>query len=884
MTDTENMPEGFDELVRQYRGAAQRREETECIRLLKELHHLDPGNRCWLDDLERFRQRRFSSIEKACREAMAEDNEPRVWALIDELATFEKLKAGASLKREAVEYLRGKRRIVGDQDGRKARDDLIRLHGAGDLEGTVEALRVYGDMVGLGLYKRTPEDKRMAEAARAWVKGQRADRKKDELYKSKVQTLRKEVARADPGPAVETLLKELDRFKRPIPDDLQRRAREVIDAQQSRELRRVRAKRFGWGIAAAITLAGFCAAAWWLGLVRAEKTWSARLETAYNETDLEGFRSLKGELSTGRHLFYGSLLLSAPSVREWLDREDELVKASSDRRAAMERVLEALESMREGGYDVERFEIETFLEEGRKLALGQDDLKRLETIEADWRSAKRAQAETLIQRIADAVPGTEPLEVSRLADAEARLNELQGWIEEARRTDPAPPEVLATLATLEEQVSDLSTRVGRMRGAMDALQSSETIVGYIKGLRDYADGTVDERLAGMLGKILELTSDYKRLIEWSPSTPYRTGSAVIPFESTPVGRFYPLMADDNHFWSSLLKQLETTDEALLTAVPKVKSAITSLRDDRQLTGLRQYKDVRSGSTVFMEGELYGYEQGGDPLSEISGQIYKPGSQDVVPEFSFRKTKLGEVRELRRMPHCLFVEKLVKQIDGLADSELDVFLLGKVLDLHANAEIANPYLKLKLIQFLLLQLTELGVEGHAGETKAFLQALQRIDNSDTISWLCVANPRLDDLNKMAETVTQHHLLGEGARWIREYRFRRLLRSACAGRGARFAGMVDITRRRPVVLPGRSPAELWVLRRRKNGLTAVYAVADRSSTGTYEAKLPVVPGEPLFAPSGKTRSGDVLARCLELSGLKQPPPDFEWPAAWPVNRRR
>jgi hypothetical protein len=871
-------------LVKRYRAAIRRRDDADCIEVLRRLREIEPENDNWLEDLQRFEKKRMTALEAECRRALAADDIPLLGDLLDELMGKWLIPVRGSLKQEIVACLDRARRREAVEEAANLMETLASARADEDPEAVTQALADGDALLAQGLWELGTEQAAVFDEAKNWVVGLQKKQARDKAYQTKLAELHREIKKPRPDKDLEPLLKSLQAFRRTVPADVKRGARDAIQTWQRMQARRRKLRVMKVVTALLLVILGAAAAAWYAECGRTSKRWGDSLGAAFENKDLPGFQRVRGRVKDDRAWLFGERVWNSEEVQHWIGRERELEEQYADKMARRERAWQQLETVRTNGFVLARDEIDILKATAQGLAVGNEDKARLESFTADWKAAKKAQFDVVADRLAELMPGKDAFSELGLGEVRQRVATLRTLVESGREIDFLAEESRDSLDAFSGEIDIIDRRAASRADKLDALRSAKTIRDYLGTAREYADAYPTESLGLSLADVVSRKTHYQYLGAITPAKNYTEPSARIHFEKLIVDTYYPTIPAENYMWSSLIARLADAHKTLNGRWPAVREAIQALGDDRYLTDLWSYEEVDTERTVYAElpyGDTASLS--GDETATVVTKSYSPGITDTAPTFSDRTVPRNELRNLRPMDHCRFVKKLVDAVERVDPSESDVFLLERMTELHALDGVPCALLKLKLMRFLADQFLKVAVSSpESNRFREISKGMARIDDGMTVSWLCVRTLSVEEASKQSAELLSTHF-DDPAPAV-SYRFRRTMAATCMGRGAGFVGMVDPDGGGTPVLPERQPTELWVLRGDPEEQMAPIVAGERTAEGAYDIAVPLEPGEPLFAPGGRGTTAQVLEQVTDDIGVSDTGNvDFRWPASWPSNRQ-
>jgi hypothetical protein len=454
---------------------------------------------------------------------------------------------------------------------------------------------------------------------------------------------------------------------------------------------------------------------------------------------------------------------------------------------------------------------------------------------------------------------------AQTADEDALIAPRQ-LLEKAARMQGVSSNLFERLDSVNKRVDAMGSEILRRRQLFHDMEVADSLPAYLAAILNYRDAFPQHQVSILMSNVLAHAEFYK--------------SVLTPAVATNIPDLYKPRTE-YAAWETL--RLKTW--------PEIRAKLMSLSGEKRLVDLRTFSLGRwqNGRFLeipgFLEGEFsagsYDKRKGAvvtgiHPV--IEGKTYFPGGNDIEPDFqftTFNRAQGAYVGKASLMPHCQFVDGLlgVARTDPGQDFIPDVFLAQSAETLAQRQDIP-PLLRLRLIQFIVEQLTPLAPEGGKGMWNDFMGTSARIGNE--INWLCTENREVMVANTHADEMLRRYFTDEGL--TRRYLYYVTSLKEAAGWAPVWAGYADWAEKnpQPVVKSRIMARELWVFRPQvKEGIWQVAALQDGSS---WRLLVPLVAGEPLYAPNDSSTSCEKLKRLrqdAQVSDKISLPAQSGWP---------
>ncbi len=412
---------------------------------------------------------------------------------------------------------------------------------------------------------------------------------------------------------------------------------------------------------------------------------------------------------------------------------------------------------------------------------------------------------------------------------------------------------------MERSLEDFTTRLQSLKGFWEIrkttlvnLEKAETLQNYLDGLKAFSEAFPNDSLNHEIKKIQAMLPLYDDLM--SDPESYNSGS---------------------RFWYAAAERMKAFEEHMAQHREELIKAFQKVEDIHAFVNLWECvvkkPNEQSETWYFMGEPALTFEDG---VKSYAGGAYVPFAEDLYPLFSPKFVIPVHVQDLKKSPHCDYVQQMITRI--IDDLSMET-ILKEIRQLGRQPFF--PILKLDLLRYLVKPLATLAGKENAQE---FADVADLLEKSNLkYHWLCTANPKYETESKNAAAVFNDILIQSDI--IHRYMLKLKIESIALKRLPQWVGFVDLEESKKLHLKfGTEANEIWVLR---NGdLPRIFVVREmlKGRILTRFDNNRYMPGEPLFAPAGSQTTWEVLHSMfidLQLTGDV----NVEWPLAWPVNVR-
>ncbi len=868
-------------LMKQYRAAVQRRDDEDCIAILRQLIDVAPDDPHWREDLQRFERKRLGLMEREVLDAADRDDHSRLEELLDELQGAWTVRVKKGLKSDAVKHLDRIRREEAAVRHKELLAELAKSEEQGDAAAGRAVLEALDELHEQGLVLLDDAAATTVARVRAWVEKSEKDEARRLAFNAKLAELMRELAKDPPTKNVAPLLKSLQAMGLPLPGGVASEVRKSSARYQEIRRRRRARRRLRTVLGVVGVTCALLGVVWYGALQSRCREADEALSAAFKAGNLPAFDKALAATEHAGALF-GNRVNSSSEVKGWRERRPQLAAAYDRKVDGHRQIWEQLAGVRESGFEATFETIETALAEAEVLSLGPDDAGRIDAYRAEWHAAREAALSNLLARIEDQMLADGAFSELTVSEFDERVAAIKALVSEGGTIEPVPEELRSKLADASMRLSGIERVAHGRRERLNAMTEAGSVATYIEAVSAYVEAYPRDRMATALAPLVERAPHYRRLEAVKPPANYVEASARIPFTRLVVDTFYPSVSEDNYLWKDPLARLEATHRSLDRKWPGIKAALLSLRDDRFLVSMWEYREAEDAPTKFVDVHELEKPPGRDDAS-VECPVYSPRSQDSSPSFRTETIKPRDAFLLRPAAHCEFLTALMTEAELLDPSEGDEFILRKIDELVGLDGVCGDFLRSSLLQFLVGQYTGLELDSAIQEPlkRAYFD-LARLGERVGVSWLCRENRYIKNADADGAELVGRHFPKTGV--LAAHRFARMLDVAAFGRAAGFAGTATVEGSAPSELRRPDVCEVWVLRPSGADRCAVEVVAETGDDGELSWSGALQPGEPLFAPRGTTTSRELVARLRERNGIAAGNLlNARWPAVWPANRR-
>lgn len=887
--------DSLGDLLAEYRRSARRAPLLHRIALLRRIARLDPGNPNWQEDLASLERARLEELKAEIPEAVRSGDLEGLRALAREMESPDWIKPPPP---EMLQRVEARAQELRDQRNRVRAERMAKevwaAYAALDEGRTGRKLGQWDRFLAQEGFAPPAEAAQAVAEAREWHGKQIAARREEAAFEQAQMRLSLALERGAARRELESSLHEVERFRRPVPDALRRRAERAIEDARLAEGREFRLKVAGVALAALFVAAPVL---WFVSLRMADierRRWATDVRRAVAERRYDDAASLLDALRNAKPALFAESEFQELAARVAREGEEQ-----RRRREAFAGAMEQLEGIREEGFPPGRpyARLEQMAE---SMAVAEEDALRLE----QWRIAKRAHEERLREaedarfreRAAAVAEGLRELAaMDPEADPEAyerRIASVRAALERARLLESASAELRAQLPLLqrglqerEAALAEARARLAEQAQALARLadpgapvaQRRQMALDFLREYPGHPERLRIERLVrdGAIGEDLE------RALDWTPEPTAEMLRLAEAFLEAGEEAAQSL-------WKGPLERVIRLGEAAEKA-PQALAALRALRDEWNPASILSFvaEDRRTGERTryyFQQPFSVQRARGEDGAMHDAYmfRVFAERHRETLKVFSTGRYRL-DVRERladNMSPQMAFVQNLVEQAEDAPPWALEAVLLQNLAALRRESEI-SPFLRAHLAEALLELAKELTFEN--GPT--IERALGRLEGVSTdFHWM---DPDPDpETTAMARRIERAlEAMAEAPRLAALAAVRQKIHRLVLTRRARAVGLAREAGGRFVPEPPAiAEGEMWAVWVDAQGLPAVSVVRQDGGALAFGEGARPYDSMPLFAP-GDGRTTESLVEELEKIADEAPGilRETEWPRPWPRNVR-
>ena len=891
-------------LYKDYRAAVTSRDDAKALQIIRSIVRLNPGDANAKLELDRIENKLFQLKLQELRVVLAQHDEN---GTLSALAELERLTTPAQLSglpeyTRAVEVRREAARREAIATADRLTESLGEEHRAGawrmvsDILARLRALQAEhgftlsesgaAKCVAMQQYVDTQraeaDEKVRFEQALATVGGlaESFDTRlltRASLTLAEAQNLHGEFGRR---------WKELEKFRRPVPEDYIQRVRTSAGALRA-ELDRLQRQRRLKIVVASVGIAAVIAGAAWF-TIRA-------LHAQDYATQLTGLREAgqveAAEKMIARVRTEDAALAAKPKLTARLDEVDRWTRDERAKLAEIENKLTELEATAKAGMtDADPMTLVTKLESTNQL---------IETLAGGLHAAPAGRM-LVVRNQFDAHIGV--LREKLIAQADGELTELEGVAGLKLAYDQPKEAITQALAKIEPVLKALEARI---KPAVAALELPSSQQSRVSALRTRADLFHSE--IGVLEKVHEAVLQANTLDAWLQALGgYKTSRLAQTREVNDARKLLAAFPKADELLASLVlpgdpvawaaAKADATGERLApdTVLPAEMSTLLALRDDRYLNDIWDVtlSDLGKGGTrreLYSRGELKkGAPSKTGDIETIrwEGGIYTPSMTAELPAFipttyaMNRATGVGgsgvsgtgevKVNRLSAVSQCLNGLELNRMTDATG-SKYEKPLLGVFGDLvreKSTGPLFKAYLMQQLASVLNVRPYAWGLE-YSASLRNDLAELNRLCDGVVLrsqDWLLERKKA-----QLGGKLTPFFAGLQNRDYLNEARLHREVLRGVIKAGLQFGGFVDGEGKANLLGEARSSKMLWSLAADGQSLARYYPSDDVHQT------IKPTPGlSPIFfVPLDRdTFVAEILRKVSKKPGVEMKLPMIPW----------
>ena len=836
----------LEPVLKRYRRAVREKNTGQCIQILHQLISIAPDSKNWQEDLQAFEKRRISEIEAAYPAATQQDDSATLASFLQELEREWVIQLDPSLKNAVNNAYGSVRKKEATEEGRKLVVEISEAYSALDYKDLLICVQRYQALLADGYFHPDANTALQFDEANAWFLAEKARRDADLSYETDLNELHVELRREPPTENIERVWMSLLSHKRDIPNDLAKKARAAIETYKILAFRRKRRILVGGVCATLAVVAAILATVWRVQYLREELHWCGQLKQAFESYDLAGFEQIMGEIPEYRSVLFGNFLATSQGVQEWGQRAGELKQRVDERTAKFDEKCAVLEVIREQNFKEDAVRIAALMDEARELAFTEDQHPFVQRFEMDWRTNSDSLINALTRDLALKMPAITAFWTNSFPVVEEKIISASKILQEALTIKGASPATYQRLTSYEAEIDDLKYASSRRARKYSRIASANSVVRYVEAIAEYSNEFPDDLLS-------------------------KTADQVVNIGSEAYRDFLGIWQEQNLL---IKKRTATISKTWL----ELQRTIDALGEEELLSDLHFYEDKdvldREPTVRFLKGEFK--EVAGSIRNyNYRGKVYVPTSRDQIASFWDRTVPRSIRNSVAPMWHCEILRSTLSNLDRVQPQDALSVLLGTIDELvrtpvwdgEQNATLKstliNSFLKMKLVSFFSRQAVTLTVTDKLPQLEAAIKDMRAADDP-TLEWLCIKNSKIGEIDKVCAGVLDKHF--SNCDWMLQRRLVSLAEDLVVTRGVQWVGSVHLYNSGTVNWRMNKPKEAWVARPTASENLVLRVALLQSANGKYRLCTPLLPGEPLLAPTDGSVTSVVLRKMCTEAGIK------------------
>ena len=212
-----------------HRAVLMDRDNRRCVQLLREISALAaPDNKNWVEDLGRFEEDRLEKIGEELKQADRNNDPFALQSLLDELSPVWTIDV-KPMRAAIAASLKRVRELEASGEGKRVSAELGEAYEALDVKLLGDALQRYESLIQEGYFHPEPKDIKLHAEAEEWHKMERERAVEDREFSKDIDQLTVELEKDEPTAEIGRLLRSLTTRKRPIPEELKKRAEKAAE-------------------------------------------------------------------------------------------------------------------------------------------------------------------------------------------------------------------------------------------------------------------------------------------------------------------------------------------------------------------------------------------------------------------------------------------------------------------------------------------------------------------------------------------------------------------------------------------------------------------------------------------------------------------------------
>ena len=885
-------------LYKDYRAAVTSRDDAKALQIIRSIVRLNPDDANAKLELARIENKLFQFKLQELRTVLAQKDEKGTLA---ELSELERLAPPAKLA-ELPEFVRAAevRREAAKQDAIALSARLVESL---DEEFKAGAWRMVGDILARlrslqaehGFSLESGQSVKVAEMQR-YFDVQRAAAEEATAFANSMSTIASLSQGLDARLLTRSTLtfteaedlqakfdlrwKDVEKFKRPVPEELVQRVRTSAAALRA-EVDRMQRQRRMKIISASVTAIILAAVAGWfvVAAVRAQE-YSTQLARLKSSGQVEAAEKMLAQLRKE-----DTELAAKPKLRASMDEVDSWTRAERGKVADAEgRLTELEDGLKQGVGDDAIVDLATKLEstskvvgtiaeglrpgpEGRLLVVRNQFEARAVTLRDKLTAQADVEISALENAAAEKLGYDQSSEVitTALADIEPKLKALEARAKPQLAVLEFPASQQARLSALRKRFDLFQEETGTLTKVREGLVQASTLDAYTQALGAYKESRLTQT---------KEVNDARKLIATFPKPDDLLASILMP--NDPIG------------WAAAKKDAGGGTFAPDTVLQPEINKILALRDDQYINDIWEvsftdfeHKNIRRH--FYSRGAFYSRPGGsinGMQTFAYEGKIYEPAAKNETPVFSpvtsstvtpqdKAKGKNPFSSELSSFSKCVNQLELQRMTNG-EGSKFERSLLHVFTELVRD-KTANPvgkaFLMQELASVLKIRPLEWGSQ-YCGSLRSDLAELDRLLEGTRLSsqdWL------IDRKNtQLGSKLGTYFKDLENRDYLAEARAHREVISKVIKAGLQFGGFIESTGGEHILGEARNWKTLWTLSADGQALEPYLSGKAKQGAANFRSLAPI-----FFVPLDRaTLLHEVTSKPPKQPASRSQPPTIPW----------
>lgn len=713
-------------LLKRLRRANNRGDAQQCVEILRELVRKDSDHSEWKNDLEDFERFYISQLRKKFEAFRKEEKYNEVAEIAIELKKQWKIPIDESFLKDIELFLEKKQKEITLSEEQVIISKISDAYQSKNYHDLKTSIAEYQTLELSKYFQPDIALRTIYDEAFKWFEQKKAEIEKRIQFDEKLNELHGKLTERTPD-GIQSLWEEIKRYNYPIPENFEPQVCHIINASQIQAQKQLKLRKIRYICLAVVIVFCLISGVSWARYNQIRISKLILFEKALATENLHQARNL---LSEFKNLPKFLTFIRPNEINNLRMQADELERLLEHKQATFIATINRLEDLLQKGGFTERHDvIERLFEDAANNAITADEKGKLSVIHNIWKTRKKGFREDAEHNLSNILVLLEKEFNTIVIDSQFDFNEIlnrlpaiedliaQG-MEIENISSASKDNLMQYIKLLESTKSSLTARSNQIQ----KIHSENRLEDYFKELKIFATAYPNDPITNGLKLVIDMESLNYDLLA-NPRT----------------------KDTKNVFWYSTSKFIQDIEHNNSIYSPEIKQNIKSFERTKRFVDLWECVVRRPNQYPekwFFEGEPHAEFIGGIPC--YTGIAYVLSASDTQPTFTMNNVITVHVNDLKRMPHCFFIEQMLNNLSY----DISVKNIIQQMSLLYDQDF-SPILKLHLMNFLVKQMLTLVGRENAMVFAEMADVFSEYNSQ--VHWLCTSNIKYKPESKKADSI-------------------------------------------------------------------------------------------------------------------------------------